>query len=83
MSQREFLFVVAHAHNCAACRDRLLADPPAVTLGRSLSPHEKEALARLTFDDFLTPERLVRAAGVTVNDLDQYRDHPVARLRHF
>jgi hypothetical protein len=61
----------------------LLTDPAAVFRGRWLSDGEKDALTRLKFEDFLAPEKLAQAAGITVNQLDEYRDHPVARLRHF
>lgn len=82
MSQREVLIVLAHAHGCAACRDRLLNDPASVLRGRALSETERETLTNLKSDDFLTPDLLSRAAGVTPGQLEEYRDHPVARLRH-
>ncbi len=83
MSQREVLIVLAHALGCTACRQRLLDQPNSVLRGRALSAEEKEGLARLKAGDFVTTELLARAAGVRVDDLVEYRDHPVARLRHF
>ncbi len=83
MSQREVLIVLAHAMGCTACRQRLLERPNTVFSGRALSPAEKEGIARLKESDFVTPELLARAAGVQVEELQEYRDHPVARLRHF
>jgi hypothetical protein len=65
------------------CRSRLLAEPESVFRGRWLSAAERDVLARLKADDFLTPELLARAAGVTLSQLEEYRDHPVVRLRHF
>jgi hypothetical protein len=83
MSQREVLIVSAHALSCSACRERLLTDSAAVFIGRALSAGEKEQLAGLKPGDFVTPELLARALGVKVDDVNTYRDHPVARLRHF
>ncbi len=82
MSQRELLLVLAHAHGCHACLSRLLADPAAITRGRSLSQAEKDVLSQLKSEDFMTPELLSKAAGVTASQLEEYRDHPVTRLRH-
>ncbi len=83
MSQRELLLVLAHAEVCATCRQRLTTQPNTVFAGRALSPLEKEALAQIPGEAFITPETLARAAGVTRAQLDEYKDHPVARLRHF
>jgi hypothetical protein len=83
MSQREVMIVVAHAYGCSMCRDRLLADPDSIFRGRSLTPQEKEQLAQLKSGDFVTAELLARATGSTAEEINTYRDHPVARLRHF
>ncbi|OQA43346.1 MAG: hypothetical protein BWY52_01895 [Chloroflexi bacterium ADurb.Bin325] len=82
MSQREFMIILAHTHICTACRTRLLEDPQGVLPGRPLSAEERERLAGLKFEDYLTPEALTRAVGVTVADLEAYRDQGVVRLRH-
>lgn len=82
MSQREFMIVLAHAHVCTACRGQLLARGVAALTSRPLTNMEKDTLTALKFDDFVTPETLSRAAGVTMSDLDAYRDEPVVRLRH-
>ena len=82
MSQRELMFVLAHAQFCSTCRARLLSAPQAVVTGRALSNDEKEALVRLTEADFFTPERLAEASGVSVRELNEYSNHPVVRLRH-
>jgi hypothetical protein len=83
MSHREVMLVLAHAISCTPCRERLLDQPSAIFMGRSLQADEKEALAKLTSKDFVTPELLARAIGVPVDELNTFRDHPVARLRHF
>jgi hypothetical protein len=83
MSQREVLIVLAHAMSCSTCRERLLEKPDSVFLGRALSGDEKQGLSRLKSGDFVTAELLARAAGVQSDELQAYRDHPVARLRHF
>ena len=82
MSQREMLLVLAQRTSA------LPAEPPAErprgpSRGRSLSDAEKDTLAGLKFEDFLTPELLARAAGCTVTEPDEYRDEPVVRFRHF
>ena len=82
MSQREFLIVLAHAHVCGACRDKLLARPEAVFAGRALTQDEKQRLTNLQFADFITPEKLARAAGSEPAELDAFRDQPIVRLRH-
>jgi hypothetical protein len=83
MSQREVMIVVAHAYGCSMCRDRLIESPATVFTGRSLTPQEKDVLSQLKSGDFITAELLARAIGSTVDELNTYRDHPVARLRHF
>ena len=83
MSQRELLLVLTHAQGCSACRGRLLADPISVTRSRALNEDEKEMLTRLKTADFVTPDTLARATGVTVSQLEEYQNHPVTRLRHF
>ena len=82
MSQREFMIVVAHTHVCTMCRGRLLSDPEATLSGRPLSEDEKARLAALTFENYITPDTLARATGITQADLDEYRDQGVVRLRH-
>ena len=82
MSQREVLLLLAHVQFCAACRRRLFADPDAVFTGRALTSAEKETLKKISDDDFLTPDLLARAAGAAAAELDEYKDHPIARLRH-
>lgn len=82
MSQREFMIVLAHTHVCTACRGLLLARGAAALTSRPLTNEERESLAALKFDDFLTPEALSRAAGISMSDLDTYRDEAVVRLRH-
>jgi hypothetical protein len=82
MSQRELLLMLAHAQMCAACRDRLAANPSAVFSGHFLTAAERETLAKLPPEAFVTPEALARAAGVAMGQLEEYRDHPVTRLRH-
>ena len=75
--------MLAHAVNCVACRERLLADPHAVFNGHALTAEEKERLAKLAPENFVTTQMLAQAAGVATAEIQEYRDHPVARLRHF
>ncbi len=82
MSQREFMIVLAHTHVCTACRARLLEDPEGVLQGRPLSAEEKGRLAGLKFENYITPETLTRAVGVSAAELETYRDQGVVRLRH-
>ncbi len=83
MSQKEVLIVLAHAMSCPSCRNKLLGNPAAVLRGRALTEEERERLAQLGDQDFLTPELLARGAGTTADDLRAYADHAVVRLRHF
>ncbi len=83
MSSREVMIVLAHAQTCEPCRERLLKDPLAVLRGRALSDEEKATLSGLAAEDFGSAEQLAQAVGCTLADLFEYRDHPVARLRHF
>ena len=82
MSQREFMIILAHTHACSACRGRLLDNPSSLLGSRSLTSAEKETLQGLKHEDYLTPDTLSRAAGITVSDLDAYQDVGVVRLRH-
>jgi hypothetical protein len=82
MSQREFLIILAHTHACAACRAKLLADATSALAGRPLSATEKMALSGLTFENYITPDSLARAAGVSLAELEAHRDEGVVRLRH-
>jgi hypothetical protein len=60
-----------------------LSAPDRISRGRALTSEEIAMLGELTFEDFLTPDRLAKAAGVTIAELAEYRDHPIVRLRHF
>jgi hypothetical protein len=82
MSQRELVFVLAHAQLCTPCRGRLLASPQDVLAGRWLTAEEKEAVGRLKDTDFFTTERLAEVTGVSVSQLSESSNHPVVRLRH-
>jgi hypothetical protein len=82
MSQREFMIVLAHMHVCSACRGRLLDNPTAILSSRALTSDQKETLQYLKPEDFITPDTLSRAAGITVADLEAYQDEAVVRLRH-
>jgi hypothetical protein len=83
MSAREVLIVLAHAQMCERCRERLLNNSVEVFRGRALTDEEKACLSGLTAVDFTTAERLSTASGFALDELTQYFDHPVARLRHF
>ena len=82
MSQRELIFVLAHAQFCTSCRGRLLASPQDALAGRWLTTEEKEAVLRLKDSDFFTSEQLAEATGVSVSQLSESSNHPVVRLRH-
>jgi hypothetical protein len=83
MSAREAMIILAHAQMCERCRDRLLSDPNSIFRGRALTDDEKARLSELKLADFGTAERLAQASGYDLVELNQYYDHPVARLRHF
>ena len=83
MSRREVLIILAHALDCGLCRAKLLADPTSVFAGRALTPDEKDTLSELGSKDFVTEMLLARSVGATLDELHSFRDHPVARLRHF
>jgi hypothetical protein len=83
MSAREALILLAHAQICERCRERLLGEPSAVFRGRALTDEEKARLSELDSSDFVTAELLAEASGYDLRDLNEYHDHPVARLRHF
>lgn len=61
----------------------MLRDPEAVFRGRAITGEEKKLLSGLTAADFATVELLCEATGQAADELAQYVDHPVARLRHF
>jgi hypothetical protein len=82
VSHREYMIVLAHTHVCGMCRQRLLEDLTAAVSGRSLSEEERTLLASLKFEHYLTPDTLARAASVTAEELDAFRDEAVVRLRH-
>ena len=83
MSRREMLLVLAHAQHCGSCRTRMLSEPERVFVGHALTADEIASLAELSPDDFMTPDKLASAAGVTASELAEYQDHPIVRLRHF
>jgi hypothetical protein len=82
MSHREFMIVLTHAHLCSPCRSRLLSSPADVFASHALTPEERETLAALQSEDFITPDLLARATNTTTAEQDEYRDQPVVRLRH-
>jgi hypothetical protein len=82
MSQREFMIILAHAHVCSACRSKVLAAPGSVLASRPLTEVEKERLTGLEAEDFITPDALARATGISPADLNAYQDEAVVRLRH-
>ena len=82
MSHREFMIVLTHAHLCTPCRSRLLDGPADVFASHALTPEERETLAGLKSEDFITPDLLARATNITATELEEYRDQPVVRLRH-
>jgi hypothetical protein len=82
MSRRAYMIIVAHTHACTACRNRLLNDPAATLAGYSLSDGEKAILSELKSENYLTPDTLTRATGISNAELEAYRDEGVVRLRH-
>ncbi len=83
MSQREVLILLAHARQCEPCRRRFLSAPASVLAGRALTAQEKGALSELSPDMFIDAVRLAAATGCSAHEIEEYRDHPVVRLRHF
>lgn len=82
MSRRSYMIVIAHTHACTLCRTRLLDDPESALAGHSLTEDERAILSDLKPEDYLTPDSLTRATGITGAELEAYRDEGVVRLRH-
>ena len=76
MSQRELIFVLAHAQLCTACRERLLTSPQDALVGRWLTADEKSLVVGLKDTDFYTPERLAEATGVSVCSAQRKQQPP-------
>ncbi len=78
----DLAILLGHAMQCEECRDRLLAAPERVTVGRKLSAEQRQHLLALTDEDFENMELLAQAAGLNQQELREGVDHPRARLRH-
>jgi hypothetical protein len=76
------MIIIAHTHACTLCRSRLLNDPEATLAGHSLTNDEKTILSELKTENYLTPDTLTRATGITGPELEAYQDEGVVRLRH-
>ena len=78
----DLAILLGHAMQCEECRDRLLAAPERVTLGRKISAEQRQRLLRLTNEDFENSQTLAAAASLSLQELREGIDHPRARLRH-
>ncbi len=74
--------LLGHAMQCEECRDRLLAAPERIAVGRKMSADQRERLLALSSEDFENAQILAAAAGLSAQELREGIDHPRARLRH-
>lgn len=74
--------LLGHAMQCEMCRERLLAAPERVAVGRKMSAEQRERLLTLTSEDFENAQILAAAVGLSAQELREGIDHPRARLRH-
>ncbi len=74
--------LLGHAMQCEMCRERLLAAPERVAVGRKMSADQRKRLLALTSEDFENSQTLAAAVGLSVQELREGIDHPRARLRH-
>jgi len=79
----DLAILLGHAMQCEMCRDRLLAAPERVILGRKMSAEQRERLLQLSFEDFENTRVLAAAVGLSPQELAEGVEHPRARLRHF
>lgn len=75
--------LLGHALQCEPCRDRLLAEPDRVVLGRKISNEQRELLAQLSPEDFESTATLAAAVRLDIGELRDGLNHPRARMRHF
>lgn len=78
----DLAILLAHALQCEDCRQRMLAEPERVHIGRKLTDQQRELLLQLTPEDFENSAMLARAVGMDETELVEGINHPRARLRH-
>lgn len=78
----DLALLLGHAMQCEPCREKLLTQPERVMPGRKMSGDQREALLRLTPEDFESAQTLAAAVGITLSELSEGVNHPRARLRH-
>lgn len=83
MASQELLILIGHAWQCPDCRRLLLDTPERVLSGRPLNVDERERLAQLGPEHFVSISALAQALGVRVSELYDVMNHARARLRHF
>ncbi|MBW7882148.1 MAG: hypothetical protein H3C34_05845 [Caldilineaceae bacterium] len=84
MSERvsDFALMIGHVWRCTSCRDALLRDPAALSVGFKLNDTQRDCITSLGDDDFSTIAHLAEVTGLTAREIDAAIDHPRARLRH-
>jgi hypothetical protein len=78
----DLAILLGHALQCEQCRDRLLAAPERVLVGRKISAEQRSQVASLTFEDFENSATLAAVVGLSPLELIEAQNHPRARLRH-
>ncbi|MER2598555.1 MAG: hypothetical protein ABTQ73_03470 [Caldilineales bacterium] len=78
----DLALLLGHTMQCETCREKLLAQPERVMLGRKMTGAQREALNRLTPEDFENAQTLAVALDMSLSELSEGINHPRARLRH-
>lgn len=77
-----FLIVIGHAWQCPPCRDKLRADPDGVLMRQGLTKEQRQLVASVAADDWITVGALAEALGAARCKLEEAMRHPRCRLRH-
>ena len=78
----DLAILLGHALQCEDCRQRMLAEPERVLIGRKLTDSQRELLLQLAPEDFENSTTLAGAFEMDVAELMEATNHPRARLRH-
>lgn len=78
----DLAILLGHALQCEACRERLLAAPDRVLVGRKISTEQRGQVVKLRAEDFESTAALAAAVGMPLAELVEGQNHPRARLRH-